>query len=127
MRSHGAQSQRIVQPLAQRHARRLLRQRGVRAADLSAIGRALLHNWSRAAAALSLMDEYAEREGWLGSDGAPQPFAKFYVSMLNAERHALRAMEDHLQLEQRGVDPVASLIEQGRAIRIAREHRENGG
>jgi hypothetical protein len=94
---HGATSEAVVVPLAQKHARRLLRQRGVRAADLSAIGRALLANWSRAAAALHLLDAHAAREGWLDEDGEPRGFTKLYVSMLNSERLALRAMEAHLR------------------------------
>jgi hypothetical protein len=95
--THGAYSPRVVQPLAKRQARRLLRQRGVRAVDLSPIGRALLHNWSRAAATLQLLDDYAAEHGWLDDEGEPRAFARLYVAMLTAERLALRAMEDHLR------------------------------
>src|SRR5579864_2095652 len=92
---HGARSERVLQPAAQRHARRLLRQRGLRASDLSAPGQALLRNWARAAAALELLDAHAEREGWLDEKGEPRGFTKLYVSMLNSERLAIRAMEEH--------------------------------
>ncbi|MFL5961015.1 MAG: hypothetical protein ACJ75G_12220 [Gaiellaceae bacterium] len=80
-----------------------MRQIGLRAADLDSVGRALLTNWSRAAAALSLMDEYAARRGWLDDEGQPRGFARLYVSMLNSERLALRAFSEHLR--ERKVDP----------------------
>jgi hypothetical protein len=98
---HGARSARVVRPLAQRHARRLLRQRGVGASDLSAIGRGLLHNWSRAAAALELLDAYAAEHGLLDDKGEPRGFTKLYMAMLNAERHALVAMAQHLDTHSR--------------------------
>jgi hypothetical protein len=53
------------------------------------------------------MDEFAAREGWLDGDGNPRGFARLYVSMLTAERLALRALQDHLRV--RVADPVAEL------------------
>jgi hypothetical protein len=97
---HGARSERVVQPLAQKHARRLLRQRGIGAADLSPVGRALLQNWSRAAAGLALLDAHAAEHGLLDDDGEPRGFTRLYVQLLNAERSALRAMEDHLHARE---------------------------
>lgn len=53
------------------------------------------------------MDVYAEENGWLDDDGSPRGFARLYVSMLNAERLALRALQDHLRV--RHADPLAEL------------------
>ena len=97
---HGANSDRRVTKLATIQKRRLLRQIGLRQDDLESLGRALLSNWARAAAALSLMDDYAESNGWLSEDGEPRGFAKLYVSMLNAERLALRDLERHIRLDR---------------------------
>jgi hypothetical protein len=87
--------------------RRLLRQIGLRQDDLESLGRALLHNWARAAAALGLMDDYAAAHGWLDEHGAPRPFTKLYVTVLNSERLALRALGEHLRV--RGGDPLVEL------------------
>lgn len=96
----------------------MLRQLNQKRADLDSVGRALLTNWARAAAALHLMDEYAEQNGWLDAEGQPRGFARMYVSMLNAERLALRALGD--QLRDRGDhDPLDALEATGREI-IAR-------
>ncbi|MEP6977620.1 MAG: hypothetical protein ABI948_06165 [Thermoleophilia bacterium] len=54
-------------------------------------------NWSRAAAALALMDEYAAEHGWLDGKGNPRGFARLYVSMLNAERLALARLDEHFR------------------------------
>jgi len=80
----------------------------------------MLTNWSRAAAALSLMDDYAAREGWLDEAGQPRGFARLYVSMLNAERLALRALETHLR-DRLDADPLVALEAEGRRIRELRE------
>lgn len=94
---HGAMSPRLVRKQSTIEKRRLLRQIGLRQEDLQSVGRALLQNWARAAAALSLMDDYATANGWLSEDGEPRGFAKLYVSMLNAERLALRDLERHIR------------------------------
>ena len=116
MRTHGAHSERVVAPLAQAHARRLLRQRGLRAGDLSAVGHGLLRNWSRAAAALELLDRHAAEVGLLDGDGEPRGFTRLYVQLLNSERHALRALEQHVQLERREPSMVAILAGQARHV-----------
>jgi hypothetical protein len=103
---HGARSARVVQPLAARHARRLLRQRGIGASDLSPVGRALLHNWSRAAAGLALLDAHAAEHGLLDKDGEPRGFTRLYVQLLNAERMALAALAQHLHERNQGDDIV---------------------
>jgi hypothetical protein len=98
---HGARSERVIRPLAQRHARRLLRQRGLGASDLSPVGRALLHNWSRAAAGLELLDAHAAEHGLLDpKTGEPLGYTRLYMQFLNAERHALVAMQNHLHARE---------------------------
>ena len=98
---HGATSERQIVPVAARQKRRLLRQIGLRQSDLDGIGRGLLANWARAAAALALMDAFASEHGWLDAKGEPRGFARLYVSMLNAERLALAKLEDHVRARHR--------------------------
>jgi len=81
--------------------RRVLRQRGLNASDLSAIGRGLLHNWARAAAMLQLLEEHAATVGVLDDDGNPRSFTGLYTRLLESERKALRDMESHLHTRQR--------------------------
>lgn len=106
---HGAFSPARIGRGAANQKRRLLRQNGLRKSDLDALGRALLSNWARAAAALSLMDAYAAEHGWLDADGEPRGFARLYVSMLNAERLAIGKLEGHLRA--RATDPHTALAE----------------
>lgn len=105
--THGATSPVQIGREAANQKRRILRQIGLRKSDLDALGRALLANWSRAAAALQLMDAFAAEHGWLDDDGNPRGFAKLYVSMLNSERLALGKLEGHLRA--RTTDPEADL------------------
>jgi hypothetical protein len=98
--SHGGYSRTLVRSRATVEKRRLLRQIGLRQDDLASVGRALLQNWARAAAALSLMDDYAEANGWLDADGEPRGFARLYVSILNSERLALRDLERHIRADR---------------------------
>jgi hypothetical protein len=107
---HGATSERQIVRRATVEKRRVLRQIGLREADLESLGRALLRNWARSAAALYLMDAYAERHGWLDADGNPRGFARLYVSMMNSELRALRALESYLR-KRDDTDPVARLYE----------------
>jgi len=94
---HGATSDRALVKQSTVEKRRLLRQIGLRQEDLESVGRALLQNWARAAAALSLMDDYAQTVGWLDGEGNPRGFTRLYVSMLNSERLALRDLEKHIR------------------------------
>lgn len=87
--THGATNERQIVRRSAVERRRILRQIGLRQTDLESVGEALLLNWSRAAAALHLMDAYAEEHGLLKPDGEPHGFTRLYVSMLNAERLAL--------------------------------------
>jgi hypothetical protein len=123
---HGATSERRISRRATREKRRALRQIGLRQSDLEALGRTLLQHWARRAAVLSLLDEYAEREGWIDDAGKPHGFATLYVQMLNAERRALKDLGVYLRERQRGPDPLDVLIEAGRATQ-ARRAGLNGG
>jgi hypothetical protein len=98
--THGARSERQIVHRATVEKRRWLRQNGLRLEDIDPIGRALLTNWARAAAALSLMDAEAQRGGWLDEDGEPRGFARLYVSMLNAERRAINDLAGYQRRRQ---------------------------
>lgn len=104
---HGATSPRLIGQRATVEKRRLLRQIGLRQADLDSLGRALVQNWARAAAALYLMDTYAAEHGLLDAEGQPRGFARLYVSMLNCERLALGKLGEYLRARER--DPFADL------------------
>jgi hypothetical protein len=107
--THGATSNVQIVRRATVEKRRLLRQIGLRQADLDSVGRALLTNWARSAAALELMDAFAAEHGWLKPDGEPRGFARLYVSMLNAERLALGRLELHLRTRDQP-DPFAAYV-----------------
>jgi hypothetical protein len=50
---------------------------------------------------------YAAAHGLLDGRGNPRGFARFYASMVNSERLAIKAMSDYLR--DRGRDPGAAL------------------
>jgi len=116
--SHGARSPAAVATVALTQRRRLLRNLGMRARDLDAIGRALLVNWSRAAGALALLDDHADTAGWLDEDGEPRGFTRLYIGLLNAERLAALRLADHLRVRDPG-QPLAPLADEGRRARLA--------
>jgi len=119
--THGATSPARIAPIAARQKRSFLRRNRLRTSDLDAIGGGLLVNWSRASAALALLDEYASAHGWLDEQGTPRPFTKLYLAALNSERHALRALQAHLR--ERRAEPLAQLQAEGRVVRLAAEER----
>lgn len=116
--THGANSPATVSAAALTHRRRLLRHLGLRVADVDAIGRALLLNWSRAAGALALLDVHANEAGWLDEDGEPRGFTRLYIGLLNAERLAALRLADHLRARNPG-QPLAPLADAGRRARLA--------
>ena len=79
--------------------------------------------WARAAGALSLLDEYAVREGWLDEKGNPRGFARLYVSLLGAERRALHDLREYLR-ERSDDDPLATIEAEGWRLRLAAEGGE---
>jgi hypothetical protein len=109
---HGASSERQIRRRAAAHKRRFLRQTGLRQSDLESVGRALLQNWARNAAALGLLDDYMAEHGLLDEAGNPRGFASLYARLLNSERAALRALESYIRRqEDDGGDGVARLYE----------------
>jgi hypothetical protein len=104
---HGGTSERKIRPLARNHRRRLLRQIGLRAADVDPIGRAYLDAFVRLAAKVELIDRYVAEHGLLREDGEPQACMRLYVSLHNSARLALQRLELHLRAT--GRDPVEQL------------------
>lgn len=94
---HGARSERTVNKVATTQKRRLLRQVGLRAGDLDGIALGYLDSWARAQAKVELLDQYADRVGWLNEDGEPMPGAKHYFTALNSARLSLARLEGHLK------------------------------
>jgi hypothetical protein len=87
----------VVRREATVQKRRLLRQVGLRQADLDGAGAAYLDLWARAQAKVELMDAYANEHGWIGPGGKPPAFAAFYFTALNAARRALDGFVKHLK------------------------------
>jgi hypothetical protein len=100
--SHGAHSEPAVRHAATVQKRRLLRQVGLRAADLDGAGLAYLDNWARAQAKVELMDAYANEHGWIDPEGKPPAFAAFYFTALNAARRALDGFVKYLKERGKG-------------------------
>jgi hypothetical protein len=67
--THGASSERVVSQVATAQKRRLLRQIGLRQADLDGVGLAFLDSWARAQAKVELLDAHFDRVGFLDRRG----------------------------------------------------------
>ncbi len=96
---HGAGSEVRVRRIATVQKRRLLRQIGLRQADLDGIAISYLDNWARAQAKVELLDAYADEHGWLDPDGKPPAFAAFYFTALNSARLSLDRLAAHLKAQ----------------------------
>lgn len=94
---HGARSEPNVKRTATTIKRRILRQIGLRAADLSGLGLARLDNYARAQAKVELMDAYAAEHGWLDAAGNGPGYQDKYFAALNSVRLSLNALEDYLR------------------------------
>jgi hypothetical protein len=105
-----------VKTVATVQKRRLLRQVGLRAADLDGLGLALLDNWARAQAKVELMDSWAAEHGWLDEDGNEPGFVRTYFAALNSARLSLGRLEEHLKA--RGGEPSMVTVLQGHARRV---------
>lgn len=113
---HGARSDGQIRPVARTQKRRLLRQIGIAASDLTGIGPALLDNWARAQAKVELMDRYVEAHGWVDDAGETPGFTKTYFAALNSARLALIQLAAHLKKSGKGEPSmVATLQAQARA------------
>ena len=94
---HGARSPDQIAASARAQKRRLLRQLGLRASDVDGVGLALLDNWSRAQAKVSLLDLYFEQRGFLDPEGEPNGAARVYFTALNSARLAATRLSEHLK------------------------------
>ena len=104
---HGASSEAQIRPVARNHKRRVLRQIGLRAADLDPLGRGYLDTYVRVQAKIEAIDAYVADHGLIRADGEPQPVMRLYVSLCNSARLALSRLEAHVQA--RTTDPVADV------------------
>ena len=97
---HGARSEPTVRRAATTIKRRILRQIGLRASDLSGLGLARLDNYARAQAKVELYDLWADANGWVTAEGGSPAFVDKYFAALNSSRLALNALEDYLRASQ---------------------------
>jgi hypothetical protein len=111
---HGAHSETRVNPVATVQKRRLLRQIGLRAADLDALALGYLDLWARAQAKVELYDAWAGEHGYLTPAGKSPPWVKEYFAAINCARLSLAKFEDHVR--QRG-EPSIVVALQGEARR----------
>lgn len=113
---HGGNSPSQIVRVARGQKRRLLRQIGLRAADLDGIGLALLDNWARAQAKVELLDQWLAEHGIVQADGEPTPPMKLYFTALNSARLAATRLAEHLRA--RVGEPSMVTILQGEARRL---------
>ena len=116
---HGAHSKAVVRREAAVVQRRLLRQAGLRVADLDGLGLAYLHSWAAAQAKVELLDRWADEHGFIDDEGNLPGWTTFYLAALNSARLSLAKLEDHLR-DVAGPDPLAALEATGRRIIEAR-------
>ena len=103
---HGARSEPTVRRVATVQKRRLLRQIGLRAADLNGIGQGYLDSWARAQAKVELMDAWSDEHGWLTDDGKPPGFVAVYFAAINSARLALGKLDEHLMAQHKRRTPL---------------------
>jgi hypothetical protein len=103
---HGARSEQRVKRTATVQKRRLLRQIGLRAADLDGIALGYLDNWARAQAKIELMDEWSNQHGWLTDEGKPPGFVAVYFAAVNSSRLSLAKLEDQLRARGKRIAPM---------------------
>lgn len=103
---HGARSEPTVRRTATVQKRRLLRQIGLRAADLNGIGQGYLDTWARAQAKVELMDAWSNEHGWLSEDGKPPGFVAVYFAAINSARLALGKLDEHLAAQHKRRAPM---------------------
>jgi hypothetical protein len=93
---HGAHSEVTLKKHGTIQKRRILRQIGLRQADLDGLGVAYLDNWARAQSKVELLDQWFSDRGFLDSEGEPAPGVKVYFVACNSARLALARLEAHL-------------------------------
>ena len=120
---HGANSPAQIVQVARGQKRRLLRQTGLRAADLDGIGLALLDNWARAQAKVELLDRWLAEHGILVEEGGePTPPMRIYFTALNCARLAATRLAEHLR-DRPETSPLALLEGEGRRVLLEAEQR----
>ena len=103
---HGARSEPTIKRTATVQKRRLLRQIGLRAADLNGIGQGYLDTWARAQAKIELMDAWSNEHGWLDDKGKPPGFVAVYFAAINSARLALGKLDEHLAAQHKRRAPM---------------------
>lgn len=108
---HGAKSVELVRQKSAYQRRRLLRALGVTRAELGPITLGYLDNYARVRVQLMLLDRWTakHRPELVDEAGNPPPFSAFYTSLINAERNALRPLEEHLKRDLPSPDPMAGV------------------
>ncbi len=107
---HGVHSERRIRPLARSKKRAFLRRNGLLASRLSGPQLAHLNRWSRLEAMADLANRWLDEHGLLNDDGEPQPVVKFVVSVENAGRLAMRALEESLRHSAKGEDELSAYL-----------------
>jgi len=105
-----------VARVARAQRRRFLTRSRITIGDLDGIQLAYLDQWARCQAAVELIDEYVAEHGLIRTDGSPQPAMSLYGTLSNSARHAMKALEASLKLDQRG-EPSMVAVLQGTATR----------
>ena len=93
---HGLHSEARIRPLARAHRRRVLRQFGLRASELSPIGKAYVDQVVRLKAKIDLIDAYIGEHGLIRPDGSLQPALALYGTLENSLRLGITRLENHL-------------------------------
>jgi hypothetical protein len=122
--THGARAPGEIRRVARVQKRRLLRQAGLRAADLDGLGMAFLDNWSRAQAKVELYDRWAAEHGWIDDEGNEPGFVRTYFAALNSARLALGKLGEHLGKSATFDDGLRRLIAEGGVIEQRRRDTE---
>jgi hypothetical protein len=112
--THGASSERVVRRVATTQKRRLLRQIGLRVADLDGVGLAFLDSWARAQAKVELLDSHFDRVGFLDRRGKPRAAVAVYFTALNSARLAADRFTKHLRERGHGEDSMVVEMQPGR-------------
>jgi hypothetical protein len=105
--THGVSSEREIRPLARNYRRRVLRQFGVRASDLSPVAKAYIDQIVRLRTKIDLIDAYLAEHGMIRPDGNAQPVLRLYGTLENSLRLAVNRLEENLRVRKR--DPRAEL------------------
>jgi hypothetical protein len=111
-RTHGGHSEVAVRRASTAQKRAFLKARGLRLADLDAVGVALLDAWARGQAKVVTIDAWFDANGGiLDQDGTPKPAAQFYFLAYNSTQRALAKLEAHLAARHPSRTPLEDYLE----------------